>query len=79
MNREEFNKNCEARWKILYEKSKRYKASWRNYSLDLILELASHRLSEVRGAMRDTGNIDLDNLIDSMNFMDFALSKVLDR
>ena len=78
MKPDDYQRNCDLRWKTHAEKSRRYKEAWRNYSLNFLLMLALHRLEEVRGTYENTGSIDIDNMVDAMNFCDFILCKILD-
>lgn len=76
----EYKKNCDFRWEILKEKSAtRYKESWREYPIGLLIDLGLHRLEEVKRAFESTGRFDRDNWADGMNFCDFVLAKMLGR
>ncbi len=79
MKEKEFYENADKRWSLLKEKTKSYgENSWRNMSKFTALTLASHRLDEVLLQFKDNGFVDVDNLIDSMNFLDFVLRKELE-
>ena len=79
MNEKEFYENADHRWEILSEKVDRYgEHSWRNMSKHTALKLGLHRLEEVLMQFNDNGFVDIDNLIDAMNFCDFVLRKELE-
>lgn len=70
-----FDQNVRARRALLLLKAKRYRDSWKMYQMIHLLKLALHRMEEVVDRFEDTGAIDVDNLMDSMNFADFAIAK----
>jgi hypothetical protein len=78
MDEKTFQRNYNLRWEKLKTKTERYHDSWRNYSINTLINLAKNRLEEVVDVFKDTGTIDLDNLVDSMNFLDFVIIKILD-
>jgi len=79
LNKKEFDDNCIMRWKLLEPKIKKYGPNtWRNYPLPLLLKLANDRLEEVIGTQESTGRVDIDNLIDAMNFCEFVLVKFME-
>ena len=78
MEKIEFDKACEYRWKLWMPKLERYgKDLWRKYSLDLLMKLAENRLTEVINVYKETGYFDTDNFIDAMNFCDMILNKMV--
>lgn len=79
MKKREFYSNADHRWELLKDKADRYGVeSWRSISKFTSLKLALHRLEEVIMQFHDNGFVDVDNLIDSMNFCDFVLRKELE-
>lgn len=75
MDEEEFKQNYEIRWNILRQKKERYGEAWRAYPIKLLMNLALHRLEEVVEVYKATGNFDLDNMIDAMNFCDMVIRR----
>jgi len=67
--------NQAVRWAVLEDKLKRYGETWKNYPITALLMLAFHRMEEVTVTHRITGKVDIDNLMDAMNFSDFVLYK----
>jgi len=76
MYKEEFMANCDMRWGILKRKKETYGEAWREYHIETLLKLAIDRMSEVGMVYNDTGEIDRDNLIDTMNFLDMVLIRM---
>lgn len=80
MDRESYERNQKYRWEILQKKTKYYgKHSWRNLPITSSLKRALHRLDEVVDGVEDNASIDIDNLVDVQNFLDFVLAKVLEQ